>query len=90
MGNTAKMKLMYFYAYWDGNVETKNACIDMCRELNIAFEVVDCESESGVKLSCKYGVKNCPTVILFDNGVEVLRCKGNYAVERIKNIMKKH
>lgn len=83
------VKAMYFHAYWDGNFELKNAFVETCKALRIPFETVDCETELGVSLSCKYGVKLCPTVLIFEKGKEVYRGRGKDALLELQNHIKK-
>lgn len=82
------VKAMYFYAYWDNNMESKNLFVDECKKHKIQFEVVDCESELGVKLSCKYNVKLCPMVLFFKDGKECGRFIGNNAYVKVQNFVK--
>lgn len=79
------VKAMYFFAYWDNNFELKNEFIDACKMLKIPFEAVDCETEFGVTLSCKYNVKLCPTVLIFKNGKEVYRGRGKDSILELQN-----
>lgn len=82
------VKAMYFYAYWDNNVDAKNKFVEECKKLKIPFEVIDCETELGVKLSIKYNVKLCPMMLFFRNSKEVSRCVGNKAHEQLQNFVK--
>ncbi len=82
------VKAMYFYAYWDRNMEAKGLFCDECKEYGMPFELVDCETELGVKLSCKYNVKLCPMVLFFEDGVEVARFIGNKAYQQVQNFVK--
>lgn len=82
------VKAMYFYAYWDNNENSKDLFLDECRKHEMPYEVIDCESELGVKLSCKYGVKLCPMVVFFKDGKEVGRFIGNNAYKQVQNFVK--
>lgn len=82
------VKAMYFYAYWDENVNAKNLFIETCKAHKMPYEAVDCETEMGVKLSCKYNVKLCPMVLFFKDGKEVGRFIGNHAYEQVQNFVK--
>ena len=82
------VKAMYFYAYWDNNMEAKNLFIEACKEVKIPFEIIDCETELGDKLSIKYGVKICPMALFFKDGEEVGRFIGNNAYKQVQNFVK--
>jgi hypothetical protein len=77
------LKAMYFYAYWDNNFDLKDDFIDFCKDNDITYEVLDCETEFGVKLSCKYDVKLCPTILLFKNNKEVYRSHSKNCIEEM-------
>lgn len=83
-------KLLYFYAYWDGCMEYKKRFIELCNAYNLHYELIDCETERGVELSCQFHVKNCPTILFMRKGKVVERSKGNYAEEFIEKIVKKY
>lgn len=84
------VKLMYFYAYWDGCMEYKKQFIELCEQHDIYYDLVDCETDNGVKLSCDYNVKNCPTILCIKNGRIVAKGKGNNVDSFIENIVKKY
>lgn len=68
-----KIKLMFFYANWDGTTKMKDLLFSLCKERDYWFEAVDCESKEGVFLSKYHGVKLCPYIIMFKNEKEVKR-----------------
>lgn len=72
-----KFKVMYFYAEWDNNFTFKGELFELCRERNIYFDAIDCETPEGIALSTKYNVKLCPYIIMMHNGKEVWRGVAN-------------
>lgn len=77
-----RFKVLYFYAYWDKNYELKDLFYEECKKRNIFFDCVDVETEEGLGVSCKYNVKLCPYVIVFDNGKEIKRGIANEIFEQ--------
>ena len=82
------VRAMYFYAYWDDNFELKNQFMETCKLMNIPFEAVDCETEFGIKLSCKYNVKLCPTILIFKGNKEVYRSHSKDSIYELSNYVK--
>ena len=74
------LKAMYFYAYWDNNFDLNDDFVNICKDHNVQYEVLDCETELGVKLSCKYNVKLCPTILLLENNKEIYRSHSKYSI----------
>jgi hypothetical protein len=56
---------------------------DKCREVGMAFEVVDVEDDEGVARSIKHGVRNVPTLVFMRGGKEIGRAKGNESYKAI-------
>jgi hypothetical protein len=83
-----KIKAVYYHAYWDGNFDNKDRFVEACKLFKIPFELIDCESQAGVKASIKNEVRMLPTVIFYNKGgKEIGRCKGNYAYSEIENYL---
>lgn len=70
------LKAIYFQAYWDGCFEERDFFADYCKENKIPFEFIDAESENGVKMSIMHTVRDCPTILFFQNGKEIARYRG--------------
>lgn len=56
---------------------------------NIKFVFCDVDTQNGADNSCKYSVKNVPTILLLNGDKEVRRIKGKVNSETIKSILKK-
>ena len=78
-----KIKILYFYAEWDGRYEEPSAIWSLCKKHNIRCKFIDCETDSGVRKSIKFGVRMCPTVIVVIDGKEVERINGAVAYKVI-------
>lgn len=82
-----KIKAVYYHAYWDGNFDNKDRFVQTCKELKVPYELIDCETQSGVNSSIKHEVRMLPTCIFYRGNKEVGRCKGNYAYSEIENYL---
>lgn len=56
---------------------------------NLKFTDVDVETEFGVELSCKYQVRNVPTILVVNKGRVIDRIKGNKTREKLIKTLKK-
>lgn len=80
----AKTKVVFYSAPWcSGCTRMKPKFYDTCRELGVAFEIVDVEDETGVARSIKYGIRNVPTLVFMRGGKEIGRAKGNESYKAI-------
>lgn len=68
-----KLKVMFFYAHWDGCYDLRDNLFDLCKANNMIFESVDCETKEGVFLSRWHNVKLCPYIVVLDHGQELKR-----------------
>lgn len=76
---------MFFYALWDCNAYEKlDNFRDEAKRLKIPFELVDVETDEGVRKSIKWEVRNVPTIVYTQGGKEVSRDNGNTAYSRIQ------
>lgn len=50
---------------------------------------IDVETEWGVDMSCKYGVRNVPTILVVKNGKVLDRVKGKRTKSEIKDIVER-
>lgn len=55
----------------------------------IKMTEIDVESEWGVDMSCKYKVRNVPTILVVKNGKVLDRVKGKRTKSEIKDIVEK-
>lgn len=78
-----KMKLMFFYAHWDGTTKLKDLIFSLCKERDIWFEGVYCESKEGIFLSKLHDVKLCPYIVLFKNDKEIKRGVAQEIIEEV-------
>lgn len=86
-----KKKFLYFWAEWDNLPYSKrNLFINQCRDFGVKFETIDVESEMGVELSIKYGVRNVPTMLVLDQKSKVIGVeKGNECYKEIEKYIVK-
>lgn len=84
-----RVKAFYFFSDWDNNPETKKKeFVEECKSHNMRYELIDVESEQGVNLSIKYGVRNVPTIIFMHNNNVLEKVAGNKGYLKIKNYCK--
>ena len=76
-------KILYFSAAWCGPCKTLAPIME---ELNgeIVYNKVDVDKDQ--ELSMKYGVRNIPTLILVENGLEKNRLIGLQTAEKILSL----
>lgn len=81
------VKMVYFFADWDNNYQLKNDMYNECKKNGIFFDDIDCDTEKGVQVSIKYGVKLCPYIILQRDGDELWRGIANdFDASILKNL----
>lgn len=82
----SKTKAILYHAPWcNGCAKMKPKFFETCKELGVAFELVDVEEPDGVERSIKHQVRNVPTIVFMKNGKEVGRAKGNESYKFVKN-----
>ena len=50
----------------------------------VPMRIVDIDSEDVAALAARYNVRAAPTLILFEDGVEVARCNGFQSVSMLR------
>ena len=81
------VKMVYFFADWDNNYQLKNDMYNECKKNGIFFDDIDCDTDKGVQVSIKYGVKLCPYIILQKDGDELWRGIANdFDASILKNL----
>lgn len=79
-----KIKVSYFFADWCYPSEKQIYNIrNVCHIHNTECDIVDVETEGGVKASVKYNVKNVPTILIFKGNKEIKRIKGNFGYKEL-------
>lgn len=78
------VSILYFYAEWDSRYKERFQMAGMCHNKGVKLNFIDCETEYGVGMSIKYGVRLCPTVLIFEDGKEVMRLNGAVANDIIR------
>lgn len=73
-----KKKALFFWAAWDKDFFKKiNDFKNECHILKIPYELIDVETEGGVRASVKYGVRNVPTIVVVGDNKVVGVERGN-------------
>ena len=75
-------KILYFSAAWCGPCKTLGPIMESASG-QVNYQKVDVDNNP--KLSAKYGVRNIPTMVLVENGVEIRRKVGVLTKEQILN-----
>ena len=75
-------KILYFSASWCGPCKTLGPIMESASG-QVNYQKVDVDSNP--ELSAKYGVRNIPTMVLVENGVEIRRKVGVLTKEQILN-----
>lgn len=75
-------KILYFSAAWCGPCKTLGPIMESASG-QVNYQKVDVDSNP--ELSAKYGVRNIPTLVLLNNGIEVNRKVGVLTKEQILN-----
>ena len=77
--NIDNVRVLYFYAYWDGREELKIDCNKVCKRHKVFMKAINCEDPHGVNESIRWKVRTCPTVLVLDSGREIYRGHGSDA-----------
>ena len=84
---TKKKVLVDFYATWCGPCKMLSPVLDdLSNEIDIDIIKLDVDKHS--ELAREYGVMSIPTLILFDNNIELKRTLGFMDKEKIKGFIK--
>ena len=75
-------KILYFSAAWCGPCKTLGPIMESASG-QVNYQKVDVDDNP--ELSTKYGVRNIPTMVLVENGVEIRRKVGVLTKEQILN-----
>tara|TARA_A100000172_G_scaffold64246_1_gene43705 strand:+ start:205 stop:450 length:246 start_codon:yes stop_codon:yes gene_type:complete len=75
-------KILYFSAAWCGPCKTLGPIMESASG-QVNYQKVDVDSNP--ELSAKYGIRNIPTMVLVENGVEIKRKVGVLTKEQILN-----
>lgn len=83
-----KKKALFFWAAWDCDFYKKlNDFVNEAKKLKFAFETIDVETQNGVSLSIKYGIRNVPAIVVVcDNKVVGIE-RGNDAYTKLVNYL---
>lgn len=79
-----KITILYFYAEWDGRYKERFHMARICHNNGIKLNFIDCETQYGINMSIRYGVRLCPTVLVFENDIETMRLNGAVANDIIR------
>lgn len=90
----SKIKVLFFHAYWCKSCKKMEDVFSEVEESfkedkNVTFESVDVESENGVKLSCRYEVRNVPAIVIVNERNVVEKLLGKKSSEELKTIIEK-
>lgn len=84
---TKKKVLVDFYATWCGPCKMLSPVLDsLSSEVDIDIIKIDVDKYS--ELAREYGVMSIPTLILFENNIELKRTLGFMDKEKIKEFIK--
>ena len=75
-------KILYFSAAWCGPCKTLGPIMESASG-QVNYQKVDVDNNP--ELSAKYGVRNIPTLVLVENGVEIRTKVGVLTKEQILN-----
>ena len=75
-------KILYFSAAWCGPCKTLGPIMESASG-QVNYQKVDVDDNP--ELSTKYGIRNIPTMVLVENGVEIRRKVGVLTKEQILN-----
>ena len=79
-------KVLFFYSniWCSGCTNMRPLFFDEVHKYNMRYELIDVDTEEGAELSCKYGIRNVPSLVFtrFDKVISVV--KGNDAYKKIK------
>ena len=75
-------KILYFSAAWCGPCKTLGPIMESASG-QVNYQKVDVDNNP--ELSAKYGIRNIPTMVLVENGVEIRRKVGVLTKEQILN-----
>lgn len=79
-----KIKVSYFFAEWCYPSEKQIYNIrNVCQLHDVEYDIVDVETEGGVKASIKLCVRNVPTIIIFKGNREIKRINGNFGYKEL-------
>ena len=71
------MLVLSFGAEWCGACKTNKPVVrDACSAIKVGFQEVDVGVESGAKLADFHGVSSLPTILVVDDGKELVRHSG--------------
>ena len=79
-------KVLFFYSniWCSGCTNMRPLFFDEVRKHNMKYEMIDVDTQEGAELSCKYGVRNVPTLV-FERFNQVIGvAKGNESYKKIK------
>lgn len=74
-----KITVYFCYALWSSaNIYyIRDKFIETCKEVGVRYELIDVDTEDGAKFSVKHGFRNVPIMLVFKDGKEIDRVKGN-------------
>lgn len=80
-----KTKVLFFDApsWCRGCFLMKPKFYEEVKKHNIKYDIIDVDEPSGVELSCKYGVRNVPTLVFLKGNKVIGIEKGNNSYQTI-------
>ena len=86
MNKNKKIKAILLYApeWCKMSREIRIPFIDECHKLHVNYEVLDVEQHDGLELSKKYGMRNPPAVLIFENNKLIGMERGKYCYQTIE------
>ena len=77
-------EFLYFSATWCGPCRVLGPTMNQIQQEGMSVRKIDVDTNS--ELAAQYNVRNIPTVILVNNGIEVTRKVGNNPKESYINL----
>lgn len=76
------------YAQWASKdiYEIKDKFVETCKGLGIKYDLIDVDTEDGARYSVEHNFNNVPIIIVYKNGKEIARYKGNQCYINLINL----
>lgn len=86
------MEILFFHAHWCKSCSKMLPTVTEFAKTvdkSVLVTTVDVETEWGVDMSCKYEVRNVPTILVTKKGKIVERIKGLKTLDELKRVVER-